>query len=190
VTECELEEYRALRATIRERGTQRVWLAWSGLVIWSALTIGAMALALWPVATLVPLLVLAVTFECVFAIHTAVERVGRYLQVFYETDTESARGWEHQAMAFGQAFPGTGPDPLLSVGFALATVFNFIPVILAGALPVEYGVIGGLHVVFAARILQARQQAGQQRAKDLDRFQQLRQRAQTRSSQSALRDQG
>ena len=37
-----------------------------------------------PLATLVPLLVLAAAFECVFALHVGIERVGRYLQVFYE----------------------------------------------------------------------------------------------------------
>src|SRR5262245_27356303 len=83
VTERELEEYRALRATIRERGSQRLWLIWLGVAVWGALVTASMSLALWPIATLLPLIVLAVTFETVFAIHTAVERVGRYLQVFY-----------------------------------------------------------------------------------------------------------
>jgi hypothetical protein len=182
VTERELEEYRALRATIRERGTQRIWLAWSGIVIWSGLMIAVTALALWPVGTLAPLLVLVVTFECVFAIHTAVERVGRYLQVFYETNEGAVRGWEHQAMAFGQAYPGAGPDPLLSAAFVLATLLNLIPVILVGGVPVEYGVIGSLHALFVVRILLARRQAGHQRAEDLDRFHHLQQRAQTRPS--------
>ena len=172
-----VEEFRALRATIRERGSQRLWLIWLGFAVWGTLVLASMALALWPIATLLPLLILFVTFESAFAIHTAVERIGRYLQVFHERDGEQGRGWEHQTMAFGQAFPGVGSDPLMAVEFLLATALNFIALALSDAVPIEYGVIGGLHVLFGVRIIQARRQAGRQRAKDLDRFTQLQQRS-------------
>src|SRR5207253_4116872 len=94
----ELEEYRALRETIRERGTARVWVFLAGLVAWGALTIATAALAALPIATLLPLLVLAAAFEAVFSLHLGVERIGRYLQVFFEEDA----GWEHRAMAIGR----------------------------------------------------------------------------------------
>ena len=80
------EEYRALRATIRERGTARVCIFAGGIVAWAAATIATAALASTPLATLLPLLVLASVFEAVFALHIGVERIGRYLQVFHETD--------------------------------------------------------------------------------------------------------
>ena len=63
------------------------------------------ALASLPIAALLPLLVLAGVFEAVFALHTGVERIGRYIQVFFEAPGE--RAWEHTAMAFGRAFPGS-----------------------------------------------------------------------------------
>ena len=80
------EEYRALRATIRERGTARVCIFAGGIVAWAAVTITTAAMASTPLATLLPLLVLAAAFEVVFALHIGVERIGRYLQVFHETD--------------------------------------------------------------------------------------------------------
>ena len=113
MTPRELEEYSALRATIRERGTARVWVFLAGLAIWAALTVATAALASLPVATLLPLLTLAATFEIVFALHTGVERIGRYIQVFFEAPGE--RSWEHTAMAYGRMFPGGGSDPLFTV---------------------------------------------------------------------------
>ena len=66
-----------------------------------------------------PLLVLAGTFEAVFALHAGVERIGRYLQVFHD-DT-----WEQTAMAFGP--PLAEQEPILFAGvFGLATVCNFL----------------------------------------------------------------
>src|SRR5690349_11073526 len=76
MTARELEEYSALRATIRERGTARVWIFLAGLAVWAALTITTAALATLPIASLLPLLMLAGAFEAVFALHTGVERVG------------------------------------------------------------------------------------------------------------------
>src|SRR5678815_4594103 len=56
----ELEEYRALRDTIRERGTARHWIVVVGFGLWAALTLAIVAFATLPVATLLPLLVLVV----------------------------------------------------------------------------------------------------------------------------------
>jgi hypothetical protein len=173
VTPRELEEYRALRQTIRERGTVRIWLVLAAMTAWGGLAISTTVWAPWPVATLLPLLVLASGFEAVFALHTGVERLGRYLQVFYEDD-ESARKWEHQAMAYGKRFPG-GSDPLFALFFYLATLFNFVPVVLTGALPIEYGAVGSLHLLFLIRRIQARRQAARQRSIELERFLQLKQ---------------
>jgi hypothetical protein len=102
MTGREQDEYSALRATIRERGTVRVGLFVAGMAAWAALTIATAALASTPLATLLPLLVLASVFEAIFALHVGVERIGRYIQVFYEEEGGALRGWEHAAMAFGR----------------------------------------------------------------------------------------
>ena len=77
MTPREQEEYKALRSTIRERGTARPWMALCGFVAWAALLLATAALSAPPVASIVPLLVLAAAFECVFALHVGVERIGR-----------------------------------------------------------------------------------------------------------------
>ena len=84
MTPRELEEYRTLRDTIRQRGTARVWVFLAGFGMWAALTVATAALAALPVATLLPLLILAAAFEAVFSLHVGVERIGRYVQVFFE----------------------------------------------------------------------------------------------------------
>lgn len=170
MTPREQEEYRALRATIRERGTARVWIFVAGLVGWAALVIATASLAALPIATLLPLLVLAAVFEAMFSLHTGVERIGRYLQVFME----DAGGWEQRAMAFGRAHPKAGSDPLFAAIFIAATVLNFVPVLVSEPVPIEISVIGGLHAVFIARVLLAKRAAAHQRAQDLERFNALR----------------
>jgi hypothetical protein len=173
MTPRELLEYRTLRGAIQQRGTMRIWLFAAGLTFWAILVIATSALASLPIATLLPLLVLAGVFEAVFALHTAVERIGRYLQVFYE-EVPSERNWEHTAMAFGRAFPGGGTDPLFGPFFWIAALFNFVPAILAGPVAVEWVVTGAAHVLFIARVAAARHHAAGQRALDLERFQQLK----------------
>jgi hypothetical protein len=170
MTPNEVEEYRALRATIRERGTTRIWIALAGFAVWSGLVVATAALAALPVAVLLPLLFLTVVFEAVHALHTGVERIGRYVQVFLEDRV----GWEHSAMAYGTRFRTGGPDPLFAMHFWFATAVNFVPAVLAGPLPIEWGFVGAFHVAFAARIWAARHHARRQRALDLERFQQLK----------------
>src|SRR5918993_953817 len=135
MTPREIEEYRAMRCTIRERGTTRVWIFVIGIAAWGALALVSLALVPLPVATLVPLVILAGTFEAVLALHIGVGRIGRYLQVFFE-DGELDPGWEHRIMAFGRIpSPGgsrAGSDPLFTVVFCLGTLFNVLPVALAG----------------------------------------------------------
>jgi hypothetical protein len=172
MTPREVEEYRALRATIRERGSLRFIVFIGILVAWAAATIATAALAALPVATLLPLFLLASGFEAIFALHTGVERVGRYLQVFY--DEPGAREWERTTMAYGRAYPAGGPDALFSVQFYLATVLNFIPVLIAEPVALELGVVGAFHVFFMVRIAHAHRMAGRQRAADLERFQKIK----------------
>ncbi len=171
----EIEEYRALRATIRERSTTRLWIAVTGVTSWAFLTLATAAFLELPVASLVPLLVLAAAFDAVFAIHTAVERIGRYIQVFFE-DAGEDRGWEHQAMEFGRRFPGGGGDPLFCTAFWCATGLNLIPVAIATPSPgpIEWSVVGLAHLGVAAHIYAAKRRAAGQRALDLDRYSRLK----------------
>lgn len=170
-----LEEYRALRATIATRGTARMVLFAVGLALWAALVLATAAIMTVPLATLLPLLVLAGLFEAVLALHLGVERVGRYLQVFFETaDAPDAPRWEHVAMQFGAAAAKGTPSPIFASTFLLATLANFIPASLAGALPIEYVIIGGVHLLFVVRVLAARRLVAGQRARDLARFEELK----------------
>lgn len=166
------EEFAALRATIRERGTRRVTLMVLTLIGWAALAVATETWIATPVATLVPLLVLAAGFEAVFALHVGVERIGRYLQVHYE-GAEDGPAWEHTAMAFGST-PGPSAgvvDPLFSSLFLCATALNFAPAILLTAgIPgglLELGAFGVVHLVLVIRIIRARAYAARQRSLDL-----------------------
>jgi len=183
VTERDQLEYTALRATIRERGTARFYVFAGGFAAWGAVATATAAVAFSPLATLLPLLVLAAVFESMFSLHTGVERIGRYLQVFFEDRAPGAEGsgtarsdggWEHTAMAFGRAHPKAGSDPLFTPIFIAATFLNFVPVLVSEPVPIEVSVIGGLHAIFIARVLLAKRAAAQQRAQDLERFKALR----------------
>jgi len=163
------EEYRAMRATIRERGTARMVLLPLTFIGWAATAVAATAAIGVAVSTVLPLLVLVAGFEAIFALHVNVERIGRYLQVFHEPDG----GWEHVAMTYGQRFPASGPDPLSSRLFVLATSANFLPAALGGEVP-EVVVLAILHLLFVNRIRLARMFAARQRGEDLERFQSLK----------------
>ena len=135
------------------------------VALWAAAAIATTAAIALPIAALVPLLVLAAGFEAIYALYVNVERIGRYLQVFHESDG----GWEHVAMTFGQRFPGGGPDALFSGIFLIATALNYLPVALGGTMP-ELIVAGMLHLLLALHIGTARRRAARQRSQDLERF--------------------
>lgn len=160
-----------MRETIRQRGTVRMALVPFIFLGWAAVAVAMTAVITVSVSTLVPLLVLAAGFEALFALHMNVERIGRYLQVYYEPDG----GWEHVAMAFGQRFKGGGPDPLFVQLFVFAASLNFLPVTLVAEDVAEVVVLALAHLVFVYRIRTARAAAGRQRAVDLERFTAIRQ---------------
>jgi len=173
MTSRELDEYSALRDTIRERGTARHWIVVVGLGVWASLTVAVAAVLAVPLATLIPLLVLAAVFEVVFALHTGVERVGRYIQVFHE-QAEDAAAWEQVAMSYGRSFGGGGIDALFSPVFMVAGLLNFIPAVLSGPMAIDSGVAAVVHALFVLRVFVAKRQAGVQRAVDLERFAKLK----------------
>jgi len=166
----EQEEYRALRQTISQRGTAKAWILVAGMLGWAALTMATAALASLPVATFLPLLILAVTFEAIFSLHVGIERIGRYLQVFHEDVT----GWEHTAMAFGRPLKGTGTDPLFVAHFLIATILNIVPALLADPVQLELTVVGSAHLLFVLRVVLAWTSAGRQREADLKRFEEMK----------------
>jgi hypothetical protein len=172
MTDWSQAEYQALRHTIRERGTARLCAVLSGLVAWGALAIVMLNDELEGGVILVPLLVLAGTFEINFFIHTGVERIGRYIQVFYE-ERAGAVGWETTAMNYGAKFPA-GLDPLFSIIFAAATSLDFFTSLLvaeSGPAWIALSLIA--HLAFLYRIVSAKNRAASQRALDLDRFRNL-----------------
>jgi len=173
MTPREQVEYSELRATIRERGTARVWIFVVGFVAWGGLAAATSALTPTPVATLLPLLVVAAVFEAVFALHVGVERIGRYLQVFHERDGSEAR-WEHAAVGFGRPRGAVGADALFFTPFLLAGLFNLIPALIVQPTPPELIFIGGAHALFVIRLVAARAGARQQRAVDLARFEEIK----------------
>lgn len=172
VTTRDQDEYRALRATIRERGTARVCLFAGGFAAWGALTLAAAAMALTPLATLIPLLVLAALFEGIYALHVGVERIGRYIQVFHE-DAQRP-GWEHVAMAFGRPKGAVTVDALFSMPFALAIAGNAASALIMRPTIVEIVFVGGVHALLALRLFVGRAAAGRQRAIDLERLTQIK----------------
>jgi hypothetical protein len=159
------QEYAALRATIRERGTVRMLLLPVVFAIWAGVAVATIAAIQLPIAAILPLVVLAAGFEAIYALHINVERIGRYLQVFHEPDG----GWEHVAMEFGRRFPGRGPDALFSALFLMATAINYLPVGFGGS-NMELVIGGLLHLLLAFHIGTARSRATQQRQQDLERF--------------------
>jgi hypothetical protein len=162
------DEFRAMRATIQQRGTARMVVLPIVFIGWAGTAVATAAVITVAVSTLVPLLILAAGFEAVFALHVNVERIGRYIQVFHEGDGEP--GWENTSARFAQRFRGAGLDPLFSRLFVLATSVNFLPAALGFENMVELAVLAALHLVFINRIRLARSFAASQRTEDLQRF--------------------
>jgi hypothetical protein len=179
------EEFAALRATIRERGTLRLLVTAITFVSWVTL-----ALLAWrggvsvPFAALATLLLLAAGFEIVFNIHVGVERVGRYLQARYERPSEGLPRWEHDVMAIGRnPASGGGLDPLFSPVFIAAALLNLAPLLVPGiqwSVPIRpfprgltglWSVVAVVaHVMFIVRVRRASAFAARQRETELEWF--------------------
>jgi hypothetical protein len=162
-------EYDALRATIRERGTAQLWAVLAGLAVWAALALWLRVADLQGGVSFVPLLMLTATYEINLFIHTGVERIGRYVQVFYEQPTRASTGWETTAMSYGARYRG-GIDPLFTTIFYGATVIDFSS-LLEEAWWTAISAIA--HVAVLYRIFSSARLAASQRATDLERFRNL-----------------
>lgn len=180
-----VEEYRALRATIRERGTVRVLVALITFVTWAALTLVAQAIQVVPVLALVPLIVLLAGFEILLAVHAGVERIGRYLQAYYEGDGAAPPRWEHLSVETPDS-PNSrvGADAIFGWVFVAATTANLAGLgLLAASTPgpmiapgvsLELAVFGLFHGLFVYRVFSARAAAARQRLADLEFFRRRR----------------
>lgn len=162
-------EYAVLRRTIALRGTVRMALFPATLLGW-AVVAGAFGEA--PYRLVLSLAVLVAGFEAIHALHVGVERIGRYLQVYYETP--DGPRWETTAMALGPALPGGGIDPLFTTVFVAATIANLIPGATEHVRPVELALLALLHLLFVIRLVRARGAAARQRAVDLETFRAIR----------------
>jgi hypothetical protein len=172
-------EYSALRQTIASRGTVRMVLVPLTLLGWAAASLVLVLLSPIPLPAVLPLSVLAAGFEAVYALHIGVERIGRYLQVFYEEagtndSVIESPEWETTAMAGAPTVAGGGIDPLFSVLFGLATLANLTTAVLPDATSVELTVVGALHLALMVRIIRARVAARGQRARDLAHYRNLK----------------
>jgi len=176
-------EYRVLRETIATRGTLRPVLAFSGIAGWAMILTAVLVWIPYPVAAIIPLLVLLATFEVIRPLHFGAERIGRYLQVFYEEDGQLERklsetpSWERVAMRLS-AVPGTGGHPLFVPVFFLATIVNTLPVLLAQprATPIELTALGVPHAALLIWLFNADRAMRKQRAVELEQFRALRDR--------------
>jgi len=146
--------------------------------LWAAILTAVLVLLPYPVAAAIPLLILAVTFEVIRPLHFGAERIGRYLQVFYEEQGEPGRpmsdtpSWERVAMSFGKV-PGAGGHPLFVPVFFLATTVNYLAVLLPRPVAIEMSVMAIPHVAFLAWLLAADRAMRGQRAIELVRLQEL-----------------
>src|SRR5262245_6710492 len=81
-----------------------------GLATWAVVLTTILIWLPSPLASVIPLLVLATTFEVVRVLHLVVERIGRYIQVFHEETVANAPlappAWERAAMQLGPSVPG------------------------------------------------------------------------------------
>jgi hypothetical protein len=161
-------EFAVLRQTIALRGTVRMALVPFTLLGWALLTL-LLVFNAPPLATIVSLLVLVGGFEAVHALHVGAERIGRYVQVYYEAHSNGPR-WETAVMTVGPALPGGGIDPLFSAVFVGATLVNMTPLLAVAPTRLELGVVGLLHFGFFFRIVRARLAAARQRAVELESF--------------------
>ena len=177
-------EYLVLRQTIAHRGALRPILVLCGIGIWAAL---AYRRARPPALSRSPrrfrLLVLVVTFEVIRPLHFGAERIGRYLQVFYEEAGDPGRAlsdtpsWERVAMSFG-AVPGVGGHPLFVPHFLMATAVNYLAVLLPGPVAIEMSVMAIPHLAFIAWLVATDRAMRAQRAIELARLRELYQQRQ------------
>ena len=161
-------EFAALRQTIAARGTVRVVVAVAAVVAWATLASMQGLYSDLSLLAMVPLTVLFGGFEAVWTLHVGVERIGRFIQVSYESGDGAS--WETSAMRASPGLPGAGADPLFSEVFAVASLVNLGVAFVAQPTAVEIVLLFAAHAALLLRLARARMMAGRQRRADLDAF--------------------
>ena len=171
-------EYLVLRRTIAQRGALRPILLVGGIGIWALTLIAVLVWLPYPLAFLIPLIVIAATFEAIRPLHFGTERIGRYLQAFYEEVGDTDRplrdtpSWERVAMRFGKV-PGVGGHPLFVPIFLLALAANYTAMMVSGPGAIDTVVMGIAHALFGGWVVAAHRAMKTQRDIELDRMRQL-----------------
>lgn len=183
--ELAVAEYTALRTTIAARGHLRFALAVGGLTAWAAALLVVLIALPQPVVALVPLLLLLMVFEALRSLHFGVERIGRYLQVYFEDRYAEgplrggtpagmeAPAWERAVAQIGGRLPGAAGHPLFIAIFFLATLLNLLAVVLPGPMPEEWILLGLPHTAFIVWMLYVDRGVRAQRAHDEARFREI-----------------
>jgi hypothetical protein len=161
-------EFAALRRTIASRGTARVALFVTAVVAWAVLATVQGLFSDLPLLALVPLIVLVGGFESVWALHVGVERIGRFIQVVYESPDGAS--WETTSMRAAPGLPGGGADPLFASVFAAGSLVNLAVAFVAEPTPLETVLLFAAHGALLLRIALARLAAARQRRADLEAF--------------------
>jgi hypothetical protein len=173
-------EYEGLRATIRSRGQARPLAFLTGISSWALVLVITVIWLPNPITAAIPLVILLSTFEVVRVLHLNVERIGRYLQVFFEetTTNESLEppAWERCAMLFGPKVPGAGGHPFFLPTLVLATLVNFVSVLLPGPLAIEWITMAVPHAALIVWMLDCDRRMRRQRGTELARFRELKDR--------------
>lgn len=174
------EEYASLRRAIADRGGLRMALFVAGLAAWAGVLVAILVTLPYPLVSVLPLTLLVCVFEAIRPLHTGAERIGRYLQVFYEERGDRDRplsdtpSWERTAMAFGAAGPGAAGHPLFAPLFGIAAMVNFLSVWLPGPVTVELTALALPHAAFVIWIVIADRAMRAQRTRELARYRELR----------------
>jgi len=163
-------EFTVLRQTIAARGTVRMVLLPVTVIGWTSITAALLqGLTVPGLLPLVPLSVLIAGFEAIHALNVGVERIGRYLQVYYEGRSDGPM-WETTAMSVGPGLPGGGIDPLFTVVFIAVSALNLA--LAAPELRTMTAIVTlvPVHAIFWIRVIRARGAATRQRAVDLETY--------------------
>ena len=140
------------------------------LIGWTSITAALLQREAIPgLLSLLSLSVLIGGFEAIHALNVGVERIGRYLQVYYEGSSEGPM-WETTAMSAGPGLPGGGIDPLFTVVFSAAGALNLVLAVPELRTITGFVVVVPVHAIFWVRVIRARGAAARQRAVDLETF--------------------
>jgi hypothetical protein len=164
-------EFTVLRQTIAARGTVRMALLPVTVIGWASMSATLLqGMTIPGFLGLVSLGVLIAGFEAIHALNVGVERIGRYLQVYYEGQGGDGPMWETTAMSAGPGLPGGGIDPLFTVVFIAASALNLALAVPELRTMTELVSVVPVHAIFWIRVIRARGAAARQRAVDLETY--------------------